>query len=294
MNSDEKGAKESASPVMGLLPVLILGAALGYAATLKFPADAWADRIALFSLGLVGAYVLLNAIDLALNVPALRADPIPAALNVADRDAVRAQADRLSGRAAVAGRARNLLRSWGLGGRPPQVVGLAGFQGAQARHQLYAGALFAALLLAVSAAAGAQRPLCGCLGLALGVIVLARQGLSLRVDRYIEDRLLSRLPAEIPRTAMTAAELAGALGGAIQEAFKKHVPQPEQMASAVQHAMEGAMRNVASAVEKLQKALGENQSVLSEKWAQTIASAAAAKKCRRLLQVTSSPPTSRR
>ena len=62
------------------------------------------------------------------------------------------------------------------------------------------------------------------------------------VDRYIECRILARLPANIPQTAMTATELADALGTSIQSAFKNYVPQVDQVASAMRTAVEGAMQ----------------------------------------------------
>lgn len=274
MNDRAEGLKETSSPLPGLIPVVVLGVALAYVVDQNILTASWASRAAAVSLGLVGAYIVLHWLEMILNVLALRGDPLPASLNVADRAAVTQHLDGLKGRQSVTSRARNLLQVWVLGWHPRQVMGLASFQSAQARQQLLAGSWFAIILLIVAFGASAGRPLCWCAGVALGVTLLARMGLNIRVDRYIESHLLARLPTNIPQTAMTAADLAGALGGAIQESFKKYLPQPDQMAAAMRTAVESAMQNVTGAVDKLQKSLGDNQSDLAEKWAKTLSGAA--------------------
>jgi ABC-type transporter Mla subunit MlaD len=273
MNSDTARRRDSCSRTMGLLPLVAVGGLFGYLLVGNVYTAPLRQLAASFSLGLVWAYVFLQWVDLAAEYLALKADPVPLALEVGDRAAVKEQLAKLDGCSFLQSRIRHLLQSWSLGWHPRQVLGLAGFQSAQARGQLYAGVIFALLLLltALRLQGGFQLTWAGML--AVGVTVFARQHLLLRLDRYIECRLLARLPANIPQTAMTAADLAGALGGSIQTAFKNYVPQPDQMAAAMRAAMEGAMQQVAGAIEKLQKSLGEGQGALAENWAKTFSSA---------------------
>ncbi|MBU1693333.1 MAG: hypothetical protein KKC51_05150 [Verrucomicrobia bacterium] len=275
MKSDTARRRDACSRTTGLLPLVAIGGLFGYLLVGDVYTAPLRQLAASFSLGLVWAYIFLQWADLATEYLALKTDPVPLALEVGDRAAVKEQLAKLDGSSSLQSRIRHLLQSWSLGWHPRQVMGLAGFQSAQARGQLYTGVIFALILLltALRLRGGFQLTWGGLL--AVGVTVFARQHLLLRMDRYIECRLLARLPANIPQTAMTAADLAGALGGSIQTAFKNYVPQPDQMASAMRAAMEGAMQQVAGAIEKLQKSLGEGQGALAQNWAKTFSSATA-------------------
>lgn len=275
MKSDASSRDGSGSLAMGLLPLVALGGLLGYLLAGDIFSASIRHLAACFSLGLVWAYLFLQWLDLVSEYIALKGDPAPVELDVADRAAVSAHLETLCASSALRARLRHLLKTWSLGWQPRQVMGLAGFQSAQARGQLYGGVVFALLLLVVAVwLQGNTMWFWGGMML-LGLTVLARQTLLLRVDRYIECRLLARLPCNIPQTAMTAADLAGALGGAIQAAFKNHVPQPDAMAAAMRSAVEGAMQQVAASVEKLQKSVGEGQGAAAEKVAQALSAATA-------------------
>lgn len=274
MKCDAASRDGSGTQLLGLLPLMALGGLLGYLLAGDVFAASARKLAASFSLGLVWAYLFLQWIDLVAEYWALKRDPVPASLDVADRSAVAARLEALCGCSAVNTRVRHLFKSWSLGWHPRQVMGLAGFQSAQSRGQMYAGVVFALILLVVAVwLQGNSLWFWGGM-LLLGLTVLARQTLLLRVDRYIECRLLANLPGNIPQTAMTAADLAGALGGAIQSAFKNHVPQPDATAAAMRAAMDGAMQQVAGAIEKLQKSLGEGQGAVVEKWTQAVHGAA--------------------
>ncbi|HSA19422.1 MAG TPA: hypothetical protein P5327_13705 [Kiritimatiellia bacterium] len=260
--------------LLGLLPLIALGGLLGYLLAGDVFSASVRKLAASLSLGLVWAYLFLQWIDLVAEYWALKRDPVPADLDVADRSAVASRLESLCGGSAVTTRVRHLVKSWSLGWHPRQVMGLAGFQSAQAKGQLYGGVVFALILLGVAVWLQGNSLWFWAAMLLLGLTVLARQTLQLRVDRYIECRLLACLPGNIPQTAMTAADLAGALGGAIQSAFKNHVPQPDAMAAAMRTAMDGAMQQVAGAIEKLQKSLGEGQGAVVEKWTQAVHGAA--------------------
>ena len=216
------------------------------------------------SLGFAWLYLILQALDIFIKAVALRGDPIPSILNVSDRASVKQHLAMLTDSGAFTLRCRNLLEAWSTGGSARQVTELAAHQSARARAPMRAGIVFVLLLLV----AGGKDPTMLTYGalLALGFVALARQMLVNRMDSYIENNLLTKLSANIPQTAMTAAELGGVLGVAIDKAFKDHVPQPEQTAIAMRKAVEGVISSAAGEVEKLQKMLTESQSQLVQKW----------------------------
>lgn len=225
--------------------------------------------ISSFCIGLAWGHMLLSWVDMMGDWLSFRRDPLPADLNVADRDVVKDHLAKLSGCSSLTLRARHLLEAWSLGWSPRQVIELASFQSRQAMGPIKAGTAFTILLLAGAAVAFPFpiRTWLVALGfLFLSLTVLARQNVSTRTGGYLESRLLAKLPGNIPQTAMTAAELADKLGAAIDKAFKAYIPQPEQTAAAMKNAVEGVLKNVASDVEKLEKTLVQNQSSLVEKW----------------------------
>ena len=218
------------------------------------------------SLGFAWLYLIIQALDILIKALALRGDPIPLILNVSDRAGVKDHLATLTGKCAFTRRCRNLLEAWSAGGSPRQITELAAYQSARARAPMRAGIVFVILLLAV--ALGVEAPTWLTYGalLALGFVVLARQMLVSRTDGYVASHLLTKLSANLPQTAITAAELGGVLGAAIDKAFKDHVPQPEQTAIAMKKAVEGVISSTAAEVEKLQKMLTESQSLLVQKW----------------------------
>ena len=244
--------------------------ALGVLPTDLLNSDDFNARIATImtaiSLGFAWLYLILQAVDILVKAAALRGDPIPTILNVADRASVKEHLATLTGKGAFTLRCRNLLEAWSAGGSARQVTELAAHQSARARAPMRAGIVFVILLLSVSLGVGGHHWLTYGALLALGFVALARQMLVNRTDSYIESHLLTKLSANIPQTAMTATELGGVLGVAIDKAFKDHVPQPEQTAIAMRKAVEGIISSAAAEVEKLQKLLTESQSQLVQKW----------------------------
>jgi hypothetical protein len=244
----------------GFLSVAVLGVALAAVAerylTGAFPTAFKPELVGTLCLGFAGAYLLLLWGRIMADSLSFSTDPIPASLSVAEREAVREQAAKLSGRGGPVARARNLLVAWSLEWNPRPIIVLATFQSTQARAALYGGAIATAVLLFAGGTLGAgARVALSWVGFAvLGVALLARQNQLSRMDGYLESRLLTRLPGNIPQTAMTAADLAAALGASIRSAFKDNVPQPEQAAAAMKEAVESVVKNVANEMAKLEKA----------------------------------------
>ncbi len=272
MTSNSLPQKRTTSFGPGLLPVVLLGAALGvgveYLFTGALPAGITRHVLASLCLGVGTAYLALQWLRVVADARSLMSDPIPVSLNVAEREAVREHAAKLGGAGGLTIRARNLIEAWGLEWNPRPIIALASFQSAQARGSLYTGTAAAALILAVDArlGTGAQAAWAWA-GLALlGVTFLARQNQLGCVDSYLENRLLTRLPGNIPQTAMTAADLAAALGESIRTAFKDYVPHPETAATAMKEAVESVVKNVADEVAKLEKTLVDSQTPLVERW----------------------------
>ncbi|MFH0953219.1 MAG: hypothetical protein V1873_02705 [Verrucomicrobiota bacterium] len=217
-------------------------------------------------LGLVWAYLFIQWMDMFGEALSFYRDPVPLSLDPGDREAVKEHLAKLTGRQNLPVRARHLLQAWSLGWNPRQVLDLAAFQSRRATSPHRTGTVFMAVLLLVCYALDANPWLTWGGVIMLALTVLARQVLLQRTDQYLEGHLLTRLPAHIPGTAMTAAELARALGGSIQSAFKDSVPQPEKTAAAMKEAVESVVRNVATEVARLEKTLSDSQSSLVDKW----------------------------
>jgi len=258
---------------MGVPFTFVLGALFGYGIiAMKWPLIGMAHPsqahklFVAFSLGLAVAYLVMQWLDIFLQSLALAKNPIPDTLNVADREAVKDHLAKLQGRSMPVARARHLLQAWSLGWNPRQIIELAGLQSQKLNRAFNAGIVLVLILMFTAVQLTTNvRLVCSVLGL-LAVTVLVRQGLFTCVDSYLESRLLVRLPANIPQTAVTAAELAGHLGKSINEAFKNHVPQPEKTAAAMKDAVQGIVANAAKEVEKLQKALTDSQRALVGEW----------------------------
>ena len=217
-------------------------------------------------LGLAWAYLFLEWVAMIGESMALAANPIPDSLDVADRAAVRERMDSIKRGNLVAERVHQLMASWCNGGDASTTAELAAMQSAAAKAPIRIGVAFIILLLIPAMGLYEDVLLTWSVLIVLALTVLARQVLLDRIDAYIMGRLLSRLPANISQTAMTASDLAGALGGAINKAFKDHVPQPEQTANAMKSAVEGIVKDVALQVEKMETTLAKSQSELVGKW----------------------------
>ena len=216
--------------------------------------------------GFAWAFIALQWFDILRQMASLKPDVIPADLNLGERDAVKKHIDILVGTSLVARRARALLAGWVQGWLPSEVVGLSASQSARDANRLRAAGLFMLLVLAACVTQSEQASVAWIGIAALGATIFAKGLVLNRVDSFLEDNLLTRLPAHLPGTAMTAAELATQLGNAINEAFKNNVPQPDKMAAAVNASVENFRKASLESLESLQKKLGDSQAAMIDKW----------------------------
>jgi len=255
-----------ANPGPGLLPILAIGALLGYLIAGDIFLASVPVLIISFVWGVVAAYLFLQWVELAQLAHSLTADPIPESLAVAEREAVGARRAELHGDQLFIVRVRRLLEAWCAGWDPRQVMDLAAFQSERAKSSMMAETFFALLLLMVAYGMGGNYLLTISGVVLLGITLYARQSLQGKADAYVEGRLLARLPGNIPQTAVTAAELGGILGQSVRDAFKDYIPQPERMASAIQRAIEESSRQVAREMQELHKTLVESLTSLVKTW----------------------------
>ena len=246
------------------LSILVVGGLLGYLFSTDIFEISAHGLMASFALGLIWAYFFVQWADMIGQGLSLLRDPIPESLNVAQREAVDAHLEKMSGHYAPARRAQHLLESWARGWRADQVVNLADLQSTQAKNSVMGGTLFVVLLiLAALWGHGNAYLIIGSIML-LGMTILTRQSLLSRIDYYIESHLLVRLPANLPQTAMTAQDLAAALGDSIQKAFRENVPQPDKMAAAVSEIMVNAGKTISGDFEAIQSAVKESGKPLAD------------------------------
>lgn len=253
-------------PGPNFIHVLIIGIMLGCVLVGDVPTADLRSLIIGICLGLSWAYLFLEWVAMIGESLALAGDPIPDSLNVADRAAVRERMDSLKRGNLISERVHQLMASWCNGGDAATTADLAAMQSTAARAPMRIGIAFIILLLIPAMGLYENPLLTWSVLIVLALTVLARQVLLDRIDAYLMGRLLSRLPSNIPQTAMTAADLAEALGGAINKAFKDHVPQPEETANAMKNAVAGVVNDVARQVEKMETTLAKNQSELVGKW----------------------------
>jgi len=268
MTTEKKSANAAFPFTPGFWAVIALGGLIGYLLSGDLLRAPYYFLLGTFCAGIAWAYLFIQWAQILGDSIALLKDPIPLDLNVEDRTVVREQLDSLKGGSHTTNRARNLLQSWVLGANPRQVISLASFQSSQASRPIFTGAGFAVILLVVGVFLYTNPWVTwGGLGI-LALTVFTRQNLMMQIEFYLEQHFLSRLPGNIPQTAMTAADLADALGGSIQKAFKDNVPQPEATANAIKGAVDQVVRRVADEVEKLQQVLVQSQSSLVDRWKQ--------------------------
>lgn len=259
----------------GLLPVVALGGLLGYLLAGDILLVPNSHLLLSLCFGLAWAYLFLQWASLAGELFSLFSDPLPLSLDLGRREELKDHLGKLDGRQPFTLRAQRLLEAWITGWSPRHVAALASFQSRRARAPMVAGTVFVILLAFVCYALGGNLWLTWGALVVLALTVLARLNLCDRIDAYFEGNLLTRLPANVPPTASTAAELADALGGSINRAFQNYIPQPEKMALAIQGAVENASRTIAVDIEKLNRSLAESQSGLADKMMQASKDSAA-------------------
>lgn len=81
--------------------------------------------------------------------------------------------------------------------------------------------------------------------------------------------LIKVLSNKLPGTTLSKEDLADTIGKAIDEAFKKYIPQPDAMASAIKDATVKAGEDIANKVQSSQKAMADTQKSLMDKWVDT-------------------------
>lgn len=269
MTSERKSIEQAIPFVPGFWPLIALGGLLGYALCMR-TGDIFTQRLyylfGTFCAGFGWAYIFLQLFEVAGEALALVRDPLPPELDPADRDAVAAQLEKIKGRHHVTTRARHLLRSWLQTGDARMVLELAALQGRASARPVVVGGVFGVLMFLVAAFLYAD-PWLTWGGLAvLALVLFTRQTFLMQIDLYVEARLLSRLPAQIPQTAMTAKELAAALGEHIRSAMREVIPDPTATGEAMKSAALQVVEQTRSEIEKLQQAFVQNQSALVEKW----------------------------
>lgn len=272
MTSERKSVNHAIPFVPGFWPLIALGGLLGYVLCMQ-TGDIFTQRLyylfGTFCAGFGWAYIFLQLFEVAGEALALLRDPLPPELDPADRDGIAAHLEKLKGRQHVTTRVRHLLRSWIQTGDARTVLELAALQGRAAARPVVVGGVFGVLMFLVGAFLYAS-PWLTWGGLAvLALVLFTRQTFLMQLDLYIEARLLSRLSAQIPQTAMTAKELAAALGEQIRSTMREVVPDPAKTGEAMKSAVEQVVAQTRSELEKLQQTFVQNQSALVDKWIQS-------------------------
>lgn len=253
-------SSKSTSPGNWILPslsLLLLASLLGVFLAVAEGSATLAERIQVGTVGVVWAFILLQWVDMIGQALALQSNPIPADLDLSDREAVRSAAHDLKAGPEVNRRIQSLFGTWTESSNSALLLDLADFQSSRTRKPILAGTVFGGILLYASGLSEASSMALWGAAVLLGVTILAKIGLLSKIDSYIEARLLSRLPGHLPNTAMTVTDLASAIGTAIDQAFKQYVPQPEQMASSIQSGIEEAGRQIEAQGNVVVKALEE-------------------------------------
>ena len=227
------------------------------------------EGIMLTAVGLAWGFLLVQWVDFILQAMAIRKDPLPLDLNLADRTAVGRASESVVGNKVVARHVRTLLEAWGRGATPDEVVELANSQSARDARRLFS-ALWFVVLVMIGGFVVTDEELKPFAAMGLGVAGATYFLYTLvlgRVERYIEENILDKLPGTVPGLGMTAKELAQELGGAIDKAFRDYVPQPEKIAAAVAASVDIALKNAASGMDAAQKKMAEAHDALAAKWA---------------------------
>jgi len=258
--------------------VLLIGCGLGYLFTTGVFTEPANPMLASILLGLAWAILLLQWLDLLVQNLGFSSQLLPASLNLADREAVQEHVSKLSPSRQLSARTRNLLASWSKGATPQQVIELAAFQSRKALQPVRAATIFAVVLVIASIYASHLSVAAWAAVVVLALTVYSRLNLLNRIDSYLEENLLSRLPATLGNSSLTANDLGNNLAHAVQDAFKQHVPQPEKMAEAIRGAVTEVSKKTSEVVTQLQDVLGKLTSQTQEKtstWAADVQKALA-------------------
>lgn len=246
----------------GICRIIGLGIILGVALGIPFKTDdGWSqsELAALAATGIALAYVILAAIDWALQRLALGKNPLPDDLDLADRAVARERCQALNGNSLLQRHCRRLLAAWAAGASGPQVSMMAANQTFRMLGLLAAEPLAILALLFATAGFQAPGPLLT-LGTGLMVLValagLARFQLAAHSAGYIESNLLARIGNDTPAAAAAdftknaAKAVADSMDSlaAAQAKFAEQLTQAQQQATAqLAKAQEAAAAQIAKA-----------------------------------------------
>jgi hypothetical protein len=154
-------------------------------------------------------------------------------------------------------RTATLLHAWSQSLSPQALVDLAAFQSSRARKTVMTGAIFAVLLLYAVGFSHDASVAVWSAGVVLGLTLLAKVALLSRIDAYLESRILSCVPGNLPNTAMTAQDLSLAIGQSIEKAFDQYIPKPEELATAIKGGVNEASQAISDQGGSIAKALAD-------------------------------------
>jgi len=242
-----------------ILSIVVLGIVLGYIFQADFAA---CDKCMLpltstglaYGLGLLWAFLVLEWIKILQRRLAFKADPLPAELKLDSKEDIKKQLSAITGNGSLANRAYNLLTMLMQNTTPAQITDMAAAQSRRARSDTAAGTAFMILMFIFCALLGSDTPLIWTAGAVVAITLYVRNNLRARADRYVETNLLARLPSLLPGTGINAAELGAILGQAVDQAFKKHFPQPEQIGLAVSGCLKPVQQQLAEQADKTDSA----------------------------------------
>ena len=218
------------------------------------------DTIRNLSIGLVWAFIILQWVDIIGQAVALLSDPVSSDLNLSDKVAVAEKAAGMKRTPDFLNRSANLLQAWGEALNPQALIDLAAFQSSRARKPILTGTVFGFLVLYAVGLSSASPVIIWGGGVLLGLTLLAKVGLLSRIDAYIEGRILSRLPGDLPNAGMTVSALADAIGQSIDQSFERYIPKPEALASVLSGSVDQASKAISSQGDSIAKALEGAQS----------------------------------
>lgn len=207
------------------------------------------------ALGFVWAFVLLQWVDLVGQALALLSDPVESTIDFGDKSAVQETAAGMKQSPEVMSRMAHLLHAWSQSLSPQALIELAAFQSSRALKPVSTGTVFGLVVLYAVGFSSASPVLVWGGGVLLGLTLLAKVGLLSRIDAYIESRILSRLPGNLPNTTMTAEALGGAIGHSIETAFDQYIPKPQELAAAIQGGVNEASKAIAEQAQLIAKTL---------------------------------------
>lgn len=195
-------------------------------------------------------FMVLQVLNAILRALGTKAADLPSDLNLADREAVKAAAEKLSGNDATQSRMRALLATWANTGNRSDVVQLSQIQSARGESQSRSALFLALLLLLVGAMQAGDFQKLAVIGLGVvGLMYFVSLFALGKVDGAIERGLIAKLPGQIEGSTLTADALAEKLGNAIDKAFRNYVPQPDKLATAITGSVETTIKGAAAGFE---------------------------------------------